>query len=535
MLRRLKALATVALLIAAGGGPITLGPRQARAGAEAVAETQRSAYAADYAAGIANLDALLRRNPDDTEALFGKGALQLFSAFATFQRSLQRHTGTVAGGRAIGFLGVLGNLGPLAAASTLPGNPDAIPMTYDILRQVLATFVTDLSAAETTLAAVAERPVKLPLVPAKIVVDIDGDGKFAPHERVFSMLFPVHTLRLGLPPDPAATQVEVAFDTADANWLRGYANAFLASANLLLAVDFESAYDATAHVAFGDTATEFGRVLADQVRRGRASDVINAEIKVLDGKISELREKARQQRPAREKTTAISEALRALAITPENAEQRNRLQAELAELDGPRRDTHRRIAELDDQRATLAAERDGPPDAWLFDLVALVHNLSWTVIEPARLEATRIHLLRVMEQNQTAWRLLRAETDDDREWLAGPQENTSGVVVGEPDLNKVIDDWLITNTAAAEVLRGERLLPHPRFKQGINVKKLFQSARHVDAVMLITGHAAIAFLEDGPLADPRTWHILASPLHPGLGAHSFWPASIGTSGRTYRN
>ncbi|MEZ5855437.1 MAG: hypothetical protein R3D67_12125 [Hyphomicrobiaceae bacterium] len=72
----------------------------------------------------------------------------------------------------------------------------------------------------------------------------------------------------------ATTKTIFAFDTADASWLRGYANLVMASVNLFLACDFEATYEATAHNAHGYSATRFGRFLSASCAHHAPSETI---------------------------------------------------------------------------------------------------------------------------------------------------------------------------------------------------------------------------------------------------------------------
>ncbi len=61
------------------------------------------------------------------------------------------------------------------------------------------------------------------------------------------------------------------------------------------------------------------------------------------------------------------------------------------------------------------------------DFIAMIHLINWPLAEPARIAAARERLLKVGELNRVTWKLARAETDDDREWLPNPRQK-SGVL-----------------------------------------------------------------------------------------------------------
>ncbi|SRR5229473_179930 len=96
------------------------------------------------------------------------------------------------------------------------------------------------------------------------------------------------------------------------------------------------------------------------------------------------------------------------------------------------------------------------------------------VKEPARLGRFRKHLLRVAELNRETWKFIRAETDDDHEWLPNPKQKG---VLGLPVRNEMIDSWLAMMGELEALLEGKRTFLkswglHKNGK-GLNLKTLF--------------------------------------------------------------
>ncbi|TIS30595.1 MAG: hypothetical protein E5W95_35545, partial [Mesorhizobium sp.] len=56
------------------------------------------------------------------------------------------------------------------------------------------------------------------------------------------------------------------------------------------------------------------------------------------------------------------------------------------------------------------------------DFISLVHLVNWPVVEPERRQAARRHLMEMIRLSREDWKAIRAETDNDREWLPGPQQ-----------------------------------------------------------------------------------------------------------------
>jgi hypothetical protein len=78
------------------------------------------------------------------------------------------------------------------------------------------------------------------------------------------------------------------------------------------------------------------------------------------------------------------------------------------------------------------------------------------VADGARLGRFRKHLLAVCELNRETWKFVRAETDDDHEWL--PNAKQKGVL-GLPVRDEMIDRWLEMVNQLEGLLKGERLFP----------------------------------------------------------------------------
>ncbi len=75
--------------------------------------------------------------------------------------------------------------------------------------------------------------------------------------------------------------------------------------------------------------------------------------------------------------------------------------------------------------------------------------------EPGRLHSFRLHMVKVCELNRETWRFVRAETDDDHEWL--PNAKQKGVL-GLPVTDGMIDGWLTAVEEAEGLLTGKKLI-----------------------------------------------------------------------------
>ncbi|HEX4131915.1 MAG TPA: hypothetical protein VHZ24_17920 [Pirellulales bacterium] len=76
--------------------------------------------------------------------------------------------------------------------------------------------------------------------------------------------------------------------------------------------------------------------------------------------------------------------------------------------------------------------------------------------EPRRLGQFRRHFVAITTLNDETWKYIRAETDDDHEWLPNPKQTG---VLGLPVRDEMIDAWLAGMTEARKLFDGERTLP----------------------------------------------------------------------------
>ncbi|MCA0057527.1 MULTISPECIES: hypothetical protein [unclassified Mesorhizobium] len=132
------------------------------------------------------------------------------------------------------------------------------------------------------------------------------------------------------------------------------------------------------------------------------------------------------------------------------------------------------------------------------DFISLVHLVNWPVVEPERRQAARRHLLEMIRLSREDWKAIRAETDNDREWLPGPQQKGENPLTGLEVGEQQVAAWLATLTMAEDLLEGRVLLPHFRITgKGINMKRFFDEPKPFDLVLSITGPAIAPYLESG--------------------------------------
>ncbi|TIU51662.1 MAG: hypothetical protein E5W35_30760 [Mesorhizobium sp.] len=138
---------------------------------------------------------------------------------------------------------------------------------------------------------------------------------------------------------------------------------------------------------------------------------------------------------------------------------------------------------------------------WRFaDFISLVHLVNWPVVEPERRQAARRHLLEMIRLSREDWKAILAETDNDREWLPGPQQKGANPLTGLDVGQEQVTAWLATLTMAEDLLEGRVLLPHFRIAgKGINMKRFFDEPKPFDLVLSITGPGIAPYLENGKI------------------------------------
>ena len=145
----------------------------------------------------------------------------------------------------------------------------------------------------------------------------------------------------------------------------------------------------------------------------------------------------------------------------------------------------------------------GAEDGRIADMIAWVHLFNWPVAEPDRLPRAREHFLAAAKLSQEMWASIRAETDDDREWL--PNAKQASLIPGMSITDERIDTWLALMAESEAILNGDKLLPHWRFDQGFNLRRLLESPQPFDLVLLLSGTDMVPYLEDGPVSDRSFW------------------------------
>lgn len=339
----------------------------------------------------------------NNQSKFTSALCQLGSSIETLQQALYNY-GFEVNSQTMGIR----NLTPIAH------NPNPEEIDYAKFRAVIENFHQELHTIENTLSVIGDDDFYLPLDLTKVRFDIDQDGKRTELESSMALFL---QLESNQPVDQdTVKELEqfdgtIGFDRSDLIWLKGYVQVSLGLTDLVLAHDFEQAFNAISANLF--------------------------------------------QKP--------KESLSTFG----------------------------------------AAERNYSDIA---DFIATLHLAKMPVSHPKRLKEARIHLLNMVENSKQMWLSIQAESDDRQEWLPSPKQNS---VTGIKITPKMITDWHLFLSEYADILNGEKLVPHWRFKEkGINLKRVLEESTETDIVLWITGHAAAPYLENGELTKDSLWRQL---------------------------
>ena len=146
-------------------------------------------------------------------------------------------------------------------------------------------------------------------------------------------------------------------------------------------------------------------------------------------------------------------------------------------------------------------------EAELSDMIAFIHLANFPLKEPDRLAKAREHLLSMIQASRKSWELIEAETDNDREWIPGP--NQTSVVPNVSITKERLATWRRFLDEADDLLNGKKLIPFWRGNsgngKGINLMKVFTEPKDFDLVLWVQGSDAVPYLEEGELTSPQTW------------------------------
>lgn len=139
-----------------------------------------------------------------------------------------------------------------------------------------------------------------------------------------------------------------------------------------------------------------------------------------------------------------------------------------------------------------------------FDLISAIHLAKFPLAEPQRMMTILNHLKSVIRLSRESWQSILAETDNDREWLPSPKQNS--VIPDIRITDDMIKSWLTSLDESALILDGKKNLPFWRdSKLTLDFARIFTEPRAFDLVSWVQGTAATSYLEKGTVTDWRVW------------------------------
>ena len=142
------------------------------------------------------------------------------------------------------------------------------------------------------------------------------------------------------------------------------------------------------------------------------------------------------------------------------------------------------------------------------------------VADRARFQRVRERLLSVVGLSRQNWDAILAETDDNRELLPAPGQTS--IVPDAVITDETVAAWRATLDTAEQILDGELLVPHWRFRQGFDLKAWFETSTHNDLILLFTGMDALPYLKDGPVADVESFAAANAVFGNDWLGYAFW-------------
>ncbi|WP_376694052.1 hypothetical protein [Wenzhouxiangella sp. EGI_FJ10409] len=165
---------------------------------------------------------------------------------------------------------------------------------------------------------------------------------------------------------------------------------------------------------------------------------------------------------------------------------------------------------------------DGGMTSMFFDAIALIHLIDLPVVEPDRRARAVAHLEAVIAQSRQSWQAIREETDDEREWVPGPQQ--TGVIPGANVTEAMVEQWLAFLDETESILAGDTLVPFWRGQEpiGINLRRALLESERFDLVLWLQGSGAAPFFEDGPITEAAFWRELRGTFNGRFLGFALW-------------
>lgn len=396
--------------------------------------------------------------------------------------------------------------------------------------EIARAMLVDLGRAQRALEAASEDE-SFTLDLRDIWFDIDGDGRRGPREGLDQLVLPRDQVRRAADAhEPAPLQVR--FDAADRSWLMARLHGTAGAIQLGLA------FDPTPVLRDLDLRRPAPALLPrqpdyhDQAAITAELAELEAEQKVLEQKARDRSAAASERRKAlTDRARAVQEALRQL---PRDAPRPPELAAEQAAVaalqDALNAETLAENRKARDVRRAIAARRAALPadprrnpmqsfESFVTPLFVMQQALRQQP-DAGRVEMALAHLRAMLDLDLHALAQAAAETDDNREWLRGPQQHDTAL----PDtvLRPASADDLRRIEEARAVLDGRLLIPHPLLPEGtgFSLAAWGRTPGPLDPMAVIQGSGLWPWTQRGPHVAFLDWRSLDAVLTGGFSSRS---------------
>ena len=186
-------------------------------------------------------------------------------------------------------------------------------------------------------------------------------------------------------------------------------------------------------------------------------------------------------------------------------------------------------ASIDRVLATRAAFGLTPPPEYpsyfdfetFADAFAIVEGAVNQTPDAARAKAAKDHYLAMIAENRRFWAAVKAETDNDREWIPNDTQTSALGIVLPPGTG---DTWLGVLADGEALLQGRLLIPYWRGAagQGLNLGRMFDEPAPLSITGWIQGWAAVPYLEQGPVIDDTSFRQFEALMGGNAGLMMVW-------------
>jgi hypothetical protein len=164
-------------------------------------------------------------------------------------------------------------------------------------------------------------------------------------------------------------------------------------------------------------------------------------------------------------------------------------------------------------------------DWWdsIADAIAFIHMIQLPVSDAERMKSSHAHLLEVVAQSRLSWTAIKAETDDDREWIPNSNQKNAAIP-GVTISREMIGEWHAVLDESEAILQGKKLVPYwrPGDDRDLNLKRVFFEPQTFDLVLWVQGSAAVPYLEKGTATSPAMWNRVQRVFGGRFGMFAVW-------------